>query len=203
MEFEMNNQLIYENPKLFNQQEVNKVIKSNNISDICKMLAGVSLYSEDIKLIEDTILKCIYLENIEIVSMCITALNHFARRYINEFNQEKWLNIVSQLKYKNDLINQIKELISDIEFYSRIIISTDLLNIEIKEKNMNIKIIECYEKNKQNEKSFILYYVDNQSKKECFNGEYQDLQELIDDIKDELGIIIHLSNKSYSTIKSK
>ena len=197
----MNNQLIYEDPKLLNKQEINKVIKKNNVSDICTMLAGVSLYSEDVKLIEDTILKCIYLENIEIVSMCITALNHFARRYINEFNQERWLNIISQLKYKNDLINQIKELISDIEFYSRIIISTDLLNIEIKEKNMNIKIIECYEENKQNEKNFILYYIDNKSGKESFNGEYQDLQELVDDIKDELGIIVNLSNKSYAMIK--
>lgn len=196
----MSNQLIYENPKLFNQQEINKIIDYNNVADICKMLAGVSLYSEDIKLIEDTIFKCIYLKNIEIVSMCITALNHFARRYTDEFNKEKWFNIINKLDCKNDLINQIKELISDIEFYSRIMITNELLNIKIKEENINIKIIEYYEENKQNEKSFVLYYVDNQSGKENFNGEYQYLQELIDDIKDELGIIVNLSNKSYSVV---
>ena len=154
----MTKKLIYENPELLNQQEINKVVKNSDTVKICKMLAGVSLYSDNIKLIEDTILKCIYLENIEIVSMCITALNHFARRYIDEFNTEKWLNIISNLKYKNNLINQIEELISDVEFYSRVMISNDLLNMEIKEKNINIKIIEYYEENKQNEKSFILYY---------------------------------------------
>lgn len=196
----MNNQLIYENPKLLNQKEINELIESNNVSDICKMLAGLSLYCEDIELIENTISKCIYLENIEIVSMCITALNHFARRYIDEFNKEKWLNVINQLEYKNDLINQIEELISDIEFYSRIIIYDELLNIEIKEKNINIKIVEYYEENKQNEKSFVLYYIDNKSGKESFNGEYQDLQELIDDIKDELGILLNLSDKSYIII---
>ena len=197
----MSNQLIYENPKLLNQQEINELIESNNVPDVCKMLAGISLYSEDIKLIENTIFKCIHLKNIEIVSMCITALNHFARRYINEFNKEKWFNIINKLDCKNDLINQSKELISDIDFYSRIIISTDLLNMEIKEKNINIKIVECYEENKQNEKSFILYYIDNQSGKENFNGEYQELNELVNNIKDELGIVINLSNKSYSIIK--
>ena len=91
-------------------------------------------------------------------------------------------------------------MISDIEFYSRIIIYDELLNIEIKEKNINIKIVEYYEENKQNEKSFVLYYIDNKSGKESFNGEYQDLQELIDDIKDELGILLNLSDKSYIII---
>ena len=71
----------------------------------------------------------------------------------------------------------------------------------LKEKNIHIKTVECYEKNNQNEKSFVLYYIDNQSGEEQFNGEYQDLQELIDDIKNELGIIIDLSNKSYSLVQ--
>ena len=196
----MNNQLIYENPKLLNQQEINEIIKNGDAYNICSMLAGISLYSEDIKLIENTILKCIYSKNIEIVSMCITALSHFARRYIDDFNKDNWLNIINKLDCKNNLINQIEELVSDIEFYSRTIIENELFNINIKEKNIHIKTVECYEKNNQNEKSFVLYYIDNQSGEEQFNGEYQDLQELIDDIKNELGIIVDLSNKSYSLV---
>ena len=197
----MNNQLIYENPKLLNQQEINEIIKNGDAYNICSMLAGISLYSEDIKLIENTILKCIYSKNIEIVSMCITALNHFARRYVDDFNKDNWLNIINKLDCKNNLINQIEELVSDIEFYSRTIIENELFNINIKEKNIHIKTVECYEKNNQNEKSFVLYYIDNQSGEEQFNGEYQDLQELIDDIKNELGIIVDLSNKSYSLVQ--
>ena len=33
MEFKMNNQLIYENPKLLNQQEINEIIKNGGISN--------------------------------------------------------------------------------------------------------------------------------------------------------------------------
>ena len=128
----MSNQLIYENPKLLNQQEINEIIKNGDAYNICSMLAGISLYSEDIKLIENTILKCIYSKNIEIVSMCITALNHFARRYIDDFNKDNWLNIINKLDCKNNLINQIEELVSDIEFYSRTIIENELFNINIK-----------------------------------------------------------------------
>ena len=49
-------------------------------------------------------------------------------------------------------------------------------------------------------KKVLFCIIDNKSGKESFNGEYQDLQELVDDIKDELGILLNLSDKSYIII---
>ena len=181
-------ELIYENPKFFNEQEVDSVILNGNVDNICKMLAGVSLYSEKFEFIEKTIARWITSEHISIVSMCITALNHLARRYIDSFNKEKWLDIINSSQYKNKLANQIEELISDIEFYSRDTIETEILNEMIPSKNITLQVIEYKE---DDEVSFLGYTIDETGKK-AFCGEYQDLNELIDDIKTEFDVNVNL-----------
>lgn len=210
----MSKKLIYQDPELPEKSEIEEAIKGGNADEICTMLSGLSLYGEDFLLIENTILRLIYSENIQIVLMCITALDHLLRRFYDDFDQRKWLTIIDKINNQNNpkLIARIKMFISDMQEFSRETISIELFNVYVKEKDITIKIIliihyyleDKYLNGKSNPDNtkidFCLYYINHsgeKSGKERFQAAYENVKELINDVKEKLGIILLIPQKSY------